>query len=106
MRKSPPTETSFTLLLPDLHALALLAGERRLHHAVILSQCPGLVDELDVVDPWRGDAMRPQRILPWKLWSAFGMVDVENHVAFAYVKVPGDDGGGIDDLDQHLVKQN
>lgn len=30
------------------------------------------------------------------------MVDVENHVAFAHVKVPGDDGGGVDDLNQDL----
>lgn len=33
------------------------------------------------------------------------MVDVENHVTFAHVKVPGDDRGGVDDLDQDLVGQ-
>lgn len=31
-----------------------------------------------------------------------GVVDVENHVALGHVKVPGDDGAGLRDLDQHL----
>ena len=35
---------------PHLHTLALLAGEWGFHHAVILTQSPGLVDKLDIVD--------------------------------------------------------
>lgn len=33
------------------------------------------------------------------------MIDVENHITFAYVKVPSDDRGGINDLNQHLVNE-
>jgi len=32
------------------------------------------------------------------------VVNVEDHIAFAHVKVPGDDGGGVDDLDQKLLE--
>lgn len=88
-----------------LHALPLLTGEGGLHHAVVLPQGPGLVDELDVVDPRGGDAVRPQGVLAGKLGATFGVVDVEDHVAFAYVEVPGDDGGGVNDLDQHLEEE-
>lgn len=49
--------------------------------------------------------MCSQRIFTWKLWGALGMIDVENHIAFAYVKVPSDDRGGINDLNQHLVDE-
>lgn len=30
------------------------------------------------------------------------MVDVEDHVSFTHVEVPGDHRGGVDDLDQQL----
>lgn len=30
------------------------------------------------------------------------MVDVEDHVSFTHVEVPGDYRGGVDDLDQQL----
>lgn len=30
------------------------------------------------------------------------MVDVEDHISFTHVEVPGDHGGGVDDLDQQL----
>lgn len=42
----------FTILVSHLHALAFLAGERGLDHAVILPQRPGLVDQLDIVASW------------------------------------------------------
>lgn len=31
------------------------------------------------------------------------MVDVENYVAFAHIEIPGNDRGGIDDLDHNLM---
>ena len=31
------------------------------------------------------------------------MVDVENNITFAHIKVPGDDRGGVDDLNQNLA---
>lgn len=34
--------------------------------------------------------------------GALGVVEVEDHVALTHVKVPGDHGGGVDDLDHHL----
>lgn len=33
------------------------------------------------------------------------MVDVEDDVPLAHVKVPGDDGGGVDDLNQNLEQR-
>lgn len=88
--------------VPHLHALPLLAGERRLHHAVVLPERPRLVNELHVVAPRRGDAVGPQRVLAGRLRGPLRVVDVEYDVTFADVKVPGDDGGGVDDLDQKL----
>lgn len=81
----------FTILVSHLHALAFLAGERGLDHAVILPQRPGLVNQLDIVASWRCDTMRSQGIFTWRLGGPLGVVDVENHVTFAHVKVPGDD---------------
>lgn len=80
----------FTMINPHLHALPLLAGQRGLHHAVILPQSPGLVNKLDVVDSRRGDAVGPQGVFAWLLGGSLRVVDVENDVAFAHVKVPGD----------------
>lgn len=37
-----------------------------------------------------------------RLWRPLGMEDVENHVSFRHVKVPGDDGTGLGDLNQYL----
>lgn len=89
-------------LNPDLYTLSLFAGERGLHHAVVLSQGPGLVDELDIVASGRRDAVGSQRVLPRRLRGSFGVVNIKNHVSFAHVKVPGDDRGGIYDLNQDL----
>ena len=74
-----------------LDALPLHAGERGLHHAVILPQSPRLIDELDVVADRRSDAMGRRCIFAWLLRGALGVVDVENNVTLAHVKVPGDD---------------
>lgn len=89
---------------PHLHTLSLLAGERGLYHAVILTQRPGFVDELDVVASRGGDAVGSQGVLAWCLRGPLGVVNVENHVAFADIEVPGDDRGGVDDLNQKLFK--
>ena len=88
-----------------LYALALLAGEGGLHPAVVLAQGPGLVDELHVVAGGRGAAVGPQGLLAGGLRGPLGVVDVEDHVALAHVKVPRDDGGGVDDLDQQLEEE-
>lgn len=32
------------------------------------------------------------------------MVDVENDVAFAHVEIPGNNRGGVDDLDHNLME--
>lgn len=50
-----------------LYTLALLAGEWGFHHAVILTQCPGFVDELHVVASWGCDAVGSQRVFTWRL---------------------------------------
>lgn len=88
--------------IPDLHALSLLAGERSLHHAVVLPQHPVLVDQLGVGGPEGRQGVAAQRVpLGW-LRRPLGVVDVKDHVALGHVKVPGDDGAGLRDLDQHL----
>lgn len=88
---------------PHLHTLTLLAGEWGFHHAVILTQSPGLVNELDVVDSRWGDAVGSKGVFTWRLGGPLWVVDVEDDVAFAHIKVPGDDWGGVDDLNQNLV---
>lgn len=46
--------------------------------------------------------MAPQSVsLSW-LRRPLGVEDVENHISFRHVEVPGDDRGGLGDLDQHL----
>ena len=88
--------------LSDLYALSLLADEGFLHHAVVLAQHPVPVNHLGVNGPWGGDAMGPESVFLRGLWDPFGMVYVEMYISFTHVKVPGDDGGGLGDLDQHL----
>lgn len=46
--------------------------------------------------------MGPQRVLFRGLRRPLGVEDVEDDVTLAHVEVPGDDGGGVDDLDQQL----
>lgn len=48
--------------------------------------------------------MSPQGVFAWSLRHPLRMVDVEDDVALAHVKVPGDDGGGVNDLNQNLVQ--
>ncbi len=96
----------FMVLEPHLHALALLAGERGLHHAVILPQRPWLVNKLDIVTSRGGDTVGSQGVFAWRLGGPLGVVDVENHVTFAHVKVPGDDWGGVNDLNEKLFGEN
>lgn len=88
--------------IPDLHALSLLAGESPLHHAVVLPQHPAPVYQLGVGGPEGRQGVAAQRVpLGW-LRRPLGVEDVEDHVALGHVKVPGDDGAGLRDLDQHL----
>lgn len=92
------------MILPShLHTLALLAGERGLDHAVILPQRPRLVDKLDIVASWGCDAVGSQGFFTWRLRGPLGVVDVENNITFAHVKIPSDYWGGVDDLNQNLV---
>lgn len=88
--------------VPHLHALSLLAGERSLHHAVVLPQHPVLVYQLGVGGPEGRQGVAAQRVALGWLRRPLGVVDVEDHVALGHVKVPGDDGAGLRDLDQHL----
>lgn len=86
-----------------LHALALFAGEWGLNHAIVLPQCPRLVDKLDIVAARGRDSMSSQRVFTRQLWSPLGVINVENNVSFAHVKVPGDHGGRVYDFYQQLV---
>ena len=88
-----------------LDALSLLACEGRLHHAVVLAQHPRFVDELHVVAPGRGDAVARLLVLAGLLGRPLRVVDVEDHVAFAHVEVPGDDRGSVNDLDEQLLRE-
>lgn len=90
---------------PHLHTLTLLAGEGGLHHAVILTQSPGLFDKLDVVDSRGGDVVGSEGVFTWRLGGPLRVVDVEDDVTFANVEVPGDDRGGVDDFDHELLGQ-
>lgn len=49
--------------------------------------------------------MGPQGVFARRLGRPLGVVDVEDDVALAHVKVPGDDRGGVDDLDQNLERR-
>lgn len=89
-------------LVPDLYTLSLLAGECSLHHAVVLSQHPAPVYQLGIHGPEGREGMGSQGVFLLWLWCPLGMVDVEDHISFGHVKVPGDDGGGLSDVDQHL----
>lgn len=88
--------------LLHLHTLSLLAGECFLHHAVIFSQHPVPVYQLGVNGAEGRDGVSSKGVFLGRLWSSLGVVDVENHISLGHVKVPGDDGGGLSDLDQHL----
>lgn len=88
--------------LSHLHTLSLPAGECFLHHAVVLSQHPVPVYQLGVNGPEGCDGVGSEGVFLGRLWGSLGVVDVENHISFGHVKVPGDDGGGFSDLDQHL----
>lgn len=87
---------------PHLYALSLSAGEGRLHHAVVLSQHPRSVNELDVVSAGTGEVVRAQTISFSGLRDSSGVIDVEDNVAFTHVKVPRDDGRYVCNLYQHL----
>lgn len=87
----------------DLHALSLPAGEGFLHHAVVLAQHPVPVDHLGVGGPRGREAVGPEGVFLRGLWGPSRMVQVEDHISFGHIEVPGDDGGGLVDLDQHLV---
>lgn len=87
---------------PDLHALPFLAGQCSLHHAVVLPQHPVLVDQLGTGGPERRQCVAAQSVPLGRLRRPLGVVDVEDHVALGHVKVPGDDGAGLRNLDQHL----
>lgn len=86
----------------DLHTLSLPAGEGFLHHAVVLSQHPAPVYQLGINSSEGRDTMGSESVFLRSLWGPLGVVDVENHISFRHVKVPGDDGRGLCDLDQHL----
>ncbi|KAG7259157.1 hypothetical protein CRUP_010330 [Coryphaenoides rupestris] len=53
----------------------------------------------------RREPVGNQGLLADRLRGPLGVVDVEDHVALAHVKVPRDDGGGVDDLDQQLEEE-
>lgn len=85
-----------------LHALAVVAGERPFHHAVVLPQHPALVYHLDVNSSDGREGVGSQGVLLGHLRGPPGVVDGENNVSFSDIKVPGDDGGGLGDLNHHL----
>ena len=91
------------ILDAHLYTLSLLTGKWGLHHAVIFPQRPRLVDKLDVVDDWRSDAVGHRGVLAGHLGGPLGVEDVEDDVALAHIKVPGNDWGGVDDFYQQLV---
>lgn len=88
--------------LSDLYTLSLPAGEGFLHYAVVLAQHPAPFYQLGVNSPWGGEAMGTESVFLRGLRGPLGMVDVEDDISFRHVEVPGDDGGGLGDLDQHL----
>lgn len=90
--------------LAYLNALSFLAGEGFLHHAVVLAQHPVPIYQLDIVGPWGRNAMGPQSVFLLRQGGPLGVVEVEDYVSFTHVKVPGNDGGGLCDLDQQLGK--
>lgn len=85
-----------------LYALSLSAGQGRLHHAIVLSQHPRSVNELDVVSGGTGEVVRAQTVSFSGLRGSSGVVDVEDHIAFTHVKVPRNDGRYVCNLYQHL----
>lgn len=87
----------------DLYTLSLLAGERSLHHAVVFSQQPAPVYQLGIKYTEGREGVGSQSVF-LRLWGPLGVVDVENHISFGHVKVPGDDRGSLRDLDQQLQK--
>jgi len=91
--------------LSDLDTLPLPADEGFLHHAVVLAQHPVPVYRLGVNGPRGRDAVGSESVFLRGLRGPLGVVDVEDHVSFRHVKVPGDDGGGLVDLDQHLQEE-
>lgn len=87
---------------PHLYALSLSAAQGRLHHAVVLSQHPGSVDELDVVSGGTGEVVCAQTVSFNWLRSSSGVIDVEDHVSFTHIKVPRNDRRYFCNLYQHL----
>lgn len=86
----------------NLYALSLAAGECTFHHAVVLPQHPALVYNLDVNRSQGREGVGSQGVLLRHLWDPPGVVDGENNISFRYIKVPGDDRGGLGDLNHHL----
>lgn len=86
----------------NLYALSLAAGECAFHHAVVLPQHPALVYNLDVDRSQGREGVGSQGVLLGHLGDPPGVVDGENNISFRYIKVPGDDGGGLGDLNHHL----
>lgn len=91
---------------PHLYALSLSAGQGCLHHAVVLSEHPGSVDELDVVAGGTGEVVCAQNISFNWLRSPSGVIDIEDHIAFTHIKVPRNDGRYFCNLYQHLKVNN
>lgn len=89
-------------LLSHLYALALIAGECPFNHAIVLPQHPALVYHLDVNSSDGREGVGSQGVLLRHLRSPPGVVDGENNISFRYIKVPGDDWGGLSDLNHHL----
>ena len=83
-----------------LDALALAAGQRRLHLAVVLAQRPVPVNQRQVGPAHQGGGA--WRLLPRGAGRPLGVEDVEHHVALTHVKVPGDDRGHLSDVDEQL----
>lgn len=49
--------------------------------------------------------MRAQHVLLGRLWRPLGVIDVEDNVPFAHVKIPGDHRRGVHNLNENLQRK-
>lgn len=94
--------TVFFFSLSHLYAFSLPAGEGFLHYAVVLAQNPVFIYQLGIDSPKGSYAVTS--IFLWGLRCPLGMVNVEDHISFRHIEVPGDDRRGLFDLNQHLYR--